>query len=99
MTDIKDTSIDYDDLVGYKAKDKAPTDLSFFLDEQQDYKSHIKPKPIDPDFPEEWQNLYVNFRSEEDFIKFMMFIGETPGPKINTVVYMKNKDNGILNFF
>ena len=99
MTEVRDTSIDYEDLVGYKAKETVPTDLSLFLGEQTEHKLHIKPKPVDPDFPEDWQNLYVNFRSEKDFIEFMKLIDETPGPKINTVIFSKEKDNGLLNFF
>jgi hypothetical protein len=99
MQSVKDTSQDYDDLVGYKAKETILPDLSSFLGEQIEHKPTIKPKPVDPDFPEEWQNLFVNFRCEEDFINFMKLIGETPGPKINTVVFSKNKTNGILDFF
>ena len=99
MPEVRDTSVDYDDLVGYKAKETIPTDLSLFLGEQTDQKPNIKPKPVDPDFPEEWQNLFVNFRSERDYIEFMRLIDEAPGPKTNTVVFNKDKDNGILNFF
>lgn len=99
MPEVRDTSVDYEDLVGYKAKETIPTDLSLFLGEQAEHKPHIKPKPVDPDFPEEWQNLYVNFRSEKDYIEFMKLIDEVPGPKTNTVVFSKEKDDGILNFF
>ena len=99
MSEVRDTSIDYEDLVGYKANETSPTDLSLFLGEQTEHKLNIKPKPVDPDFPEDWQNLYVNFRSEKDYIEFMKLIDEVPGPKINTIVFSKEKDNGILNFF
>lgn len=95
---VRDTSVDYDDLVGYKAKETVPSDLSSVLGEQQDLKPKIKPKPVDPEFPEEWQNMYVNFRSEEGFVEFMKLIGHTPGPKVSTVVFKKETDNGLLNF-
>ena len=99
MPEVRDTSVDYEDLVGYKAKEAVPTDLSLFLGEQSEHKHQIKPKPVDPDFPEEWQNLFVNFRSERDYIEFMKLIDEVPGPKTNVVVFNKDKDNGLLNFF
>lgn len=99
MPEVRDTAVDYEDLVGYKAKEAIPTDLSLFLGEHSEPKHHIKPKPVDPDFPEEWQNLFVNFRSERDYIEFMRLIGETPGPKTNIVVFNRNQDNGLLNFF
>lgn len=96
---VTDTSKDYDDLVGYKAEDTQPTDLSEFLGIKKEDKPKIRPKPVDPEFPEEWQDIYVNFSCQEDYIKFMELIGEVPGPKIKTVVFQKNKDNGILDFF
>lgn len=96
---VKDTSKDYDDLVGYKAEENQATDLSDFLDIESDNKPKIRPKPVDPEFPEEWQDLYVNFLCQEDYINFMKLIGEIPGPKIKTVVFQKEKDDGLLAFF
>lgn len=99
---VRDTSVDYDDLVGYKARETVPSDLSSVLGEQQELKPKVKPKvkpkPVDPDFPEDWQNLYVNFNSEGEFIEFMKLIGHVPGPKVSTVVFQKKTDNGLLNF-
>ena len=99
MKQVRDTSQDYQDLVGYKAKETIPTDLSTFLGIEQELKPVIKPKPVDPDFPEEWQNLYVNLRSEEDYIKFMKLIGEVPSPKTSVIVYSEVRNDGLLNFF
>lgn len=98
MTEVPDTSIDYEDLVGYKAKETVPTDLSLFLGEQQEHKPQIKPRPVDPNFPEDWQNLFVNFRSEKDYMEFMKLIDEVPGPKTNVVIFSQEKSDGILNF-
>lgn len=99
MPEVRDTSIDYDDLVGYKAKEAIPTDLSPLLGEQSEHKHHIKPKPVDPDFPEEWQNLYVNFRCERDLIEFMKLTGIIVGPKTSSVTFSKTTDKSILDFF
>lgn len=97
--EVKDTSKDYDDLVGYIAEENKPTDLSNFLGEKQEYKPTVKPKPLDPEFPEDWQSIYVNFRCMEDYIEFMKLIGEVPGPKIRKLTFSNQKDNGILDFF
>ena len=96
--DIKDTSKDYDDLVGFKAKETIPVSLSEFLGEQIEDKPKIKPKPVDRDFPEDWQNLYVNFRSEEDYIAFMKVLHRNPDPKTSVIIFTKEKQNGLLDF-
>ena len=98
MTNVRDTSVDYEDLVGYKAKETIPTDLASFLGEQAEHKPYIKPKPVDPEFPEEWQNLYVNFTSEGEFLEFMKAIGQPIGPKTSVLVFSKERDDGILGF-
>jgi len=96
---IKDTSKDYDDLVGYKAEELVKSSsLSPFLKEESEFKPEILPKPVDPEFPEDWQNLYLNFTNEEDYIKFMKKIDEVPIPSLKKFVYSRVKDNGILNF-
>ena len=98
MTNVRDTSVDYDDLVGYKAKETIPTDLSSFLGEQVEHKPYIKPKPVDPDFPEEWQNLFVNFTSEGELAEFTKAIGQPIGPRTSVMVFSKDQDDGILGF-
>lgn len=98
-TEVRDTSQDYDDMISYKAKENIRTDLSVFFGEETDQRPIVPPKKIDPDFPEQWQSLFVNFRSHEDFVKFMKLIDEVPSPKTKDLVFKANKDNGILNFF
>lgn len=97
---VKDTSQDYDDLVGYKAPENKKTTISeFFGEEDDNTRPDIKPKPIDPDFPDDWQNLHVNFFTFEDYTKFMSIIDEAPLPKLKTLVYKKDKEDGLLDFF
>lgn len=98
MKQISDTSKDYEDLIGFKAKETIPVSLAEFLGEKVDSKPKIKPKPVDKDFPEDWQNLFVNFRSEEDYINFMKLIDYIPDPKTSIFVYTKEKQNGLLDF-
>lgn len=95
-----DTSAEYDDMVGYVAEDNLPKDLSTFLDEESEYKPKVKPKKVDPEYPEQWQTLYVNFKTEQDYIDFMLAIGDKPMPKLNKVVYKMDGENvGLESFF
>jgi hypothetical protein len=96
---LKDTSKDYDDLVGYKSNKFTPTDLSEFLGESDNKeKPKVKPKPTDSEFPESWQTIIMNFRSEEDYIEFMKLIDNAPVPKLSTLVYSKKENKGVLDF-
>lgn len=97
--EVSDTSKTYDDLVGFKAKENIKIDLSTFLDQEMDNNPEIKPKKVDPDYPEDWQNLIVNFSSEKHYQKFMLLIGETPAINLKIVRFSKNKNNGIMDFF
>jgi hypothetical protein len=99
MTKVPDTSIDYEDLVGYKAKETVSPDLSLFLGEYQEHKPQIKPKPVDPNFPEEWQSIFVNFRSQQDLVDFMKNTGLIVGPTTNYIVFTKDTGKNILDFF
>jgi hypothetical protein len=96
---VKDTSKEYEDLVGFKAPESQPIDLSSFIEEDSEHKPNIKPKPVDPDYPDDWQKLYVNLNCMEDYVKFMELIGEFPGPKIKKIIFNSKKNNGLLNFF
>ena len=96
---VKDTSIDYDDLVEFQAEENRQKNLVEFLDlEEETSKYNVKPKPIDPEFPEEWQTLLINFGNEEDYFDFMSKLEETPVPKLKKLVYRIKKDNGLLSF-
>jgi hypothetical protein len=96
----RDTSADYEDLVGYVAEENIISTLDEFLGEQkQEHKPPVMRKKVDSEFPEPWQNLYINFANEQDYIEFMFAIGEKPVPKLNSVVYKgDNDDNGLLDF-
>jgi hypothetical protein len=96
-----DTSADYDDLVDYIAEENKPSNLKIFLDEDDDeeYRLAVKAKEPDKDFPEKWQNLYVNFRDFEDYKKFMLLIGKKPLPNLKDFVFSKEADDeGIFSF-
>ena len=99
MKQVSDTSETYDDLVGFKAKENVKINLATFLGDETDDKQDIKPKKVDPEYPEDWQNLFVNFTSEEQYRKFMLLIGEVPALNLKVVKFSKTKDNGIMNFF
>jgi len=96
--EVRDTSQDYDDMVSYKAKETIRSDLSGFFGEETNQKPIIPEKNIDPEFPEPWQHMYVNFRCHEDFVKFMKLINEVPSPRTKQIVFRKIKDEGLLGF-
>lgn len=98
-SEVSDTSKTYDSLLDLKTYVN-PGSLTSFIDESEpdEIRPSIKPKPVDKDFPEQWQNLYVNFNNEKDFLVFMTKIGITPGPKTSVYVFNKTKDDGLLSF-
>ena len=95
----KDTSAEYDDMVGYVADENITDTLSQFLgEEQEEYRPPVARKKVDAEYPEAWQTLYVNFETEQDYIDFMLAIDEKPMPKLKDVVYKAGRqDNGILD--
>lgn len=97
----KDTSAEYDDLVGYISEENLPNNnLAELLDMEEEYKPKVKPKSVDPDFPEQWQDIYINFSSLEDYAKFMSTLGESASPKLKEFVYNpKGEETSIMNFF
>lgn len=99
MTDYKENTAEtYDDMVGYISEDNLPKDLGQFIGLESEYTPTVKEKNLDPDFAEEWQNLYVNFRDEEGYIEFMRLIGEIPSPKVRPIIYNPGDSKGILAF-
>lgn len=94
----KDTSADYDDLVGFVSEYNLPKDLGEFLDDKTEYKPEVKAKSVDPEFNKPWQSLYVNFRSFEDYAKFMAVIDQKPVPKLKELIYESERDEGLLKF-
>lgn len=95
-----DTSAEYEDLVGYVSEENMPNNnLAELLDMQEEYKPKVKPKSVDPEFPEQWQDLYVNFNCLEDYAKFMKEIGEVAHPKLKEFVYNPNgEETSLFNF-
>ena len=94
----KDTSQEYDDLVGFVSEYNLPKDLGEFLGDKSEYKPTVKPKPTDPEFSEPWQTMYINFRCLEDYQEFMETLGEKPVPKLKEFVYESERDEGLLKF-
>ena len=96
---VRDTSEDYDDLVGFVAEDNLPVDLGEFIDDTSEYKPKVQPKKVNPEFPEEWQSLYVNFSSFDEYADFMNKIGHVPLPKLKQLVFSSAEKTGLENFF
>lgn len=99
-----DTSSDYEDLVDFISdinKQKVSSGLGDFIDaEMEDYKPSVKPKYVDPEFPESWQTLIVNIEHESDFAEFTRLSGIVITPRINETIYETDVNSvGILDFF
>lgn len=94
----EDTSANYDDMVDFIAEENITKTLGSFIGHEEEYKPTVKPKNLDPNFPEDWQNLYVNFSSEKEYIEFMQLLNKVPGPKVKSFVYEPEDDKGILGF-
>lgn len=95
----RDTSEDYDDLVGFVAEDNLPVDLGEFIGDTSEYKPKVQPRKVNPEFPEDWQSIYVNFKSFEEYADFMAKIGYAPLPKLKEMVYTADEKIGLDNFF
>ena len=102
---VKDTSKDYDAMIDYVSESNLATvDLSDFMDteaeEKAEYKPEVRAKTKDPNFPEPWQKMYVNFSSFENYAEFMNKIDSKPAPKLSELVYERPdvRDLGVLSF-
>lgn len=95
----KDTSQEYDDLVGYIASDNLPVDLGGLIDDTTEYKPKVEAKKVNPEFPEDWQSIYVNFNCLEEYAEFMKLIGFTPSPKLKELVYTNSSSTYDLSAF
>lgn len=96
---ISNTAEDYEDMVGYESDDLKTANLAEFLGEVYEQKPSIKEKTVDPDFPESWQTLIVNFTCFEDYAKFMTKIGSAPLPKLKKFIFSSNKSDTLEDFF
>ena len=95
----RDTSEDYEDLVGFVADDNLPVDLGEFIDDTSEYKPKVQPRKVNPEFPEDWQSIYVNFFSFEEYADFMAKIGHVPLPKMKEMVFTTEEKSGLESFF
>lgn len=95
-----DTASEYDDLVGYISEENLPNNgLAELLEIEETYKPNVKPKSVDPEFPEPWQDIYVNFNSLEEYAKFMTEMGEVAHPKLKEFIYNPHdNETSIFNF-
>ena len=95
----KDTAAEYDDLVGYVSDENITDTLGGFLGEEaEEYKPQVNRKKVDAEFPEDWQTLFVNFETEQDYINFMLAIDEKPMPKLKDVGDKAGREeNGLLD--
>lgn len=95
-----DTAKEYDDMVGFIAKESIEPSLAEFVGDVDDYKPTVKPKSINPEFPEQWQSLFVNFKCFDDYKDFMLKLGQVPLPKLKELVFTSTPDSTSLdNFF
>jgi hypothetical protein len=98
----KDTSKDYDAMIGYVAEDnlnKASLDTFIGISDEKEYRPEVKKKDVDSEFPEDWQNLWVNFKTMDEYVEFMNIIGSSPSPKLRQFIYEQpGADNGIFGF-
>jgi hypothetical protein len=101
---VKDTSKDYDAMIGYVAEENInKTSLDEFFDEvptePKEYRPEVRKKEQDAEFPEDWQKLWVNFNSMEEYTEFMNKIGSKPVPKLKHLIYEQPGTNtGIFGF-
>lgn len=96
-----DTSEEYEDFVGYVSEDNLSKSSlgEFFGDEQEEYKPSVKPKGIDPDYPEDWQKLLISFETEDDIKEFTRKSGVVIGPKTTSAIYETDTGSvGLFNF-
>ncbi len=104
QTMVKDTSQDYDAMIGYIAEEnlnKGSLDEFFGeLDvEPKEYRPEVRKKEQDAEFPEPWQKLWVNFNTMEEYSEFMNKIGSKPVPKLKHLIFEKSGTNtGIFGF-
>lgn len=99
MSEIPDTSLDYDDMVGYVAADNMTLSVTSALGlEDEEYKPTFLTKTVDPKFPEPWQTCLVTFDTKEDYLLFMSKLNKAPYPVKKQLTFEVNEDAGLLSF-
>ena len=84
---VKDTSLDYEDMVGYDVSISSKNALEeiFFPNEKKQTK--IKKNKKEKGFEEEWQILKVNFYNEQEYREFMQTLGFTGVSTTKEIIY------------
>ena len=100
---VKDTSKDYEHLLDFKNEDLEVSKINVIEDlGDEDASEEIKPKKVDPNYPEDWQNLVVNFRTFDDYVIFMEKLNSKPVPGLKTLIFDRHDYTGdkitILDF-
>jgi hypothetical protein len=110
MTDIKDTSQDYDHCIGVRNKEEAPGTLADFLgiedvgvtDEKQAWEELWKGMPtFNNKKVVPFRSLTINFINEENFDRFVERLGfETITKKTKTIWYpeVPREENSTMRF-
>lgn len=104
----KDTSADYDDMIGYSNDEVKPGSLVGFIDGEDELSVEDAWKLHWIDMPE-YQNtdngkvkkqIMVNFRNEEDMQAFAQHLGVYIGPKTKSIYYpIEDKEkNGLMRW-
>ena len=95
---IKDTAVDYEDMVKYKL-DKKNNFLSDLLTDKKDDKPKIGLAKKDVGFEEDWQILKVNFNNEQEYRQFMKKLGYIGVSSTREIIYERPETRvNILNF-
>lgn len=85
---IENTAETYDHMMDFVSEENINKgSLNEFLDIKTEYKPEVKQREKDPEFPEQWQHLFVSFRCLEDYSEFMNLLGGKPSPKIKEFIY------------
>lgn len=97
--EVPDTSIEYDDMVGYVAEENITLSVTNLLGlEDEEYKPTYLTKTVDPKFPEQWQTCLVSFATKEDYLLFMTKLNKAPYPVKKQLTFEMNEPAGILDF-
>jgi hypothetical protein len=97
--EIPDTSVDYDDMVGYVAAENAVQSITAALDiEDEEYQPTYLTKNVDPEFPESWQTCLVSLNTKEDYFLLMEKLNKAPYPIKKQLTFEVNEPAGVLSF-
>jgi hypothetical protein len=98
--EVPDTSLDYEDMIGYVAEENITPAVTAILglEDDDEYKPTYLTKSVDPKFPEPWQTCLVSFADKEDYLLFMNKLNRLPYPIKKQLTFEVNESAGILDF-